>query len=360
MDTKNIQTWFFGALFLVLFIAVLMIFSPFFSVLLWSSLLYVLFSPFYHRLVRVFGLEKKWRGAIRYILAGLFSILSVVVIVVPLIYIAIRMGRQLTSLIRAGLTFLESNPNFLDAEIETVSSLLRELSFGGLDLSGGNLKERIAEALSGGFNVLIRGSTMVARNIGAFFGALAFMIFSLFFFYIDGEYLLRLFTSAFPIRMEYMSQLVKKFKEITQHLFLGYILVAVFQGIIAYIIFLIFRIDGALAFAVLLMFCSFIPMIGAGTVWFPLGVARIVSGDMAGGVLFLALCAFFVSTLDNFLRPLFLKDRIKLHPLIIFFSILGGLAAFGFNGIVLGPMAVIFFLTVLDLFLTEHGIPADR
>jgi predicted PurR-regulated permease PerM len=60
--------------------------------------------------------------------------------------------------------------------------------------------------------------------------------------------------------------------------------------------------------------------------------------------------------LDNLLRPVFLKDRIQLHPLIIFFAILGGISVFGFNGIILGPMVVILFLTVLDLFLTEHKI----
>ncbi len=360
MDKKDIQTWFFWALFLALFIAVLLVFSPFFTVLLWSSLLYVLFSPLYHRIIRSFDLEKRWRGVVRYVLAGIFSILSVVMIVVPLVFIAIRMGRQLTGLIRAGLNFLESNPDFIDTELGVVSRLLRELSFGGFEISTDDIKTRLAETLSNSFNVLIRSSTMIARNIGVFLGTLALMVFSLFFFYVDGDYLLRLFTSAFPIRIEYMGQLVGKFKEITKNLFLGYILVAVFQGVVAYILFLIFRIDGSLTFAVILIFCSFIPMVGAGTVWIPLGIARIVAGDAVGGVIFLVLCAFFVSTLDNFLRPLFLRDRIKLHPLIIFFSILGGLAAFGFNGLVLGPMVVIFFLTVLDLFLTEHGITPER
>jgi predicted PurR-regulated permease PerM len=73
-------------------------------------------------------------------------------------------------------------------------------------------------------------------------------------------------------------------------------------------------------------------------------------------VLFLILSAFFISTLDNFIRPLFLKDRINLHPLIIFFSILGGVSAFKFNGLILGPVIVILFLTVLDLFLNEQEI----
>jgi predicted PurR-regulated permease PerM len=80
----------------------------------------------------------------------------------------------------------------------------------------------------------------------------------------------------------------------------------------------------------------------------------VAGGEVGKGILFMVLCGLFVSGTENILRPVFLKDRIKLHPLIIFFAILGGLAAFGFNGLILGPMLVIFFLTVLDLFLAEH------
>jgi predicted PurR-regulated permease PerM len=84
-----------------------------------------------------------------------------------------------------------------------------------------------------------------------------------------------------------------------------------------------------------------------------------MSGDVLGGAIFLSVSAVFISTLDNFLRPLFLHNRIQLHPLIIFFAILGGLRTFGFNGLILGPMLVILFLTVLDLFLTEHRMETD-
>jgi predicted PurR-regulated permease PerM len=100
-------------------------------------------------------------------------------------------------------------------------------------------------------------------------------------------------------------------------------------------------------------------MFGAGLVWLPLGIIRILGGSVLGGVVFLIVSGFFISILDNFLRPIFLQHRIQLHPLFIFVSILGGVSAFGFNGLILGPMAVILFLTVLDMFLTEHNINLD-
>lgn len=360
METKRVQTWFFAGLFILLFLIVARIFAPFFTVLLWSTLLYVLFSPLYHLLLKRLDLSRRAHRIYRTILAGAFSIGSVVVFVVPLCFVVVQLGRQLAGLIPNALAFLDTHPQFFSVKFEGLTRLLKEISFGSLDLSSLDLKAELAKVLSGGVATMVHLSTQFVRNVGFFVAGVLFMVFTLFFFYLDGDYLLSLFVRAVPIRGDYARQLIQKFREITRNLFLGYILVALVQATVAYVIFRIFSVQGTLVFAILLLFCSFIPMIGAGAVWLPLGIFRILTGDFSGGLIFLALCAVFISTLDNFLRPLFLKDRIKLHPLVIFFAILGGIAAFGFNGLVLGPMAVIFFLTVLDLFLTEHGIEHER
>jgi predicted PurR-regulated permease PerM len=172
----------------------------------------------------------------------------------------------------------------------------------------------------------------------------------------DSVFLSNLFLNLIPIKQEYIVTLVKKFKDITKNLFLGYIIVALVQAIFAYIVFIIFKVNGALVFSCLVFVCVFIPMIGGAIVWLPLGIVRIAGGDLTGGIIFIIVSAICISLFDNILRPFFLQNRIQLHPLIIFFSILGGLGIFGFNGLVLGPMIVIIFLTVLDIFLTEHQI----
>ncbi|HCM28819.1 MAG: hypothetical protein A2Z99_12185 [Treponema sp. GWB1_62_6] len=360
MESKRVQTWFFAAVFLLLLAAVARIFAPFFTILLWSTLLYIMFSPLYHRIIRGLDLSKRTARIVRYLAAGLFSIASVVVIVLPLSFVLIQLARQLSILIRAGRDFINANPDFFSGEIDSVSLFLSRLGIDTGDLPAFDLKERLAEALSVGVNTLVRFSTGMARNLGLLLISLVFMIFTLFFFYVDGDYLLKLVVRAVPIRNEYMKELVGKFRDITRNLVFGYILVAVAQALMALLIFSLFKIEGSLALAIILFFCSFIPMIGAGAVWGPLGVLRILGGDPVGGFIFLAICGVFISTLDNVLRPLFLKDRIKLHPLIIFFSILGGISIFGFNGLVLGPMIVIIFLTVLDIFLIEHGLPENK
>ena len=155
---------------------------------------------------------------------------------------------------------------------------------------------------------------------------------------------------------------MKKFRDVLGNLVQGFFLVALYQSISAFVIFSIFHINGSLLFAVMVFFCSFIPMFGCAIVWFPLGLMLFPTKGAVIAIVFMILCAVFVSFLDNFIRPFLLKERIKIHPLLIFFSILGGIKFFGFNGVILGPMTVILFFTVVDMVTSEsqEGSAGDK
>jgi predicted PurR-regulated permease PerM len=351
-----VQNIVFGAILIILFILVCRLFAPFFTVFLWSILFYVLLSPVHQRIV--FALDRtKLKGRIfRNIWAAVFSLGTVIIILIPLGFVAFQFFRQVTDLIYLVRNYLSSHSGQEITFFDDIAQKIADLSSGQIVLSADEIRSRILVFLSSGLQDLVQFSRGVVLNVGSFFTGLAFMVFSLFFFFLDGVYLSDLVFHAIPIRKDYMKALVVKFKEITKNLVLGYIMVALVQALMAFIIFSVFRITGALVFAALTFFCAFIPIFGAGIVWVPLGLLRIFYGDLGGGILFLFVSGIFVSMLDNLLRPIFLKDRIQLHPLIIFFAILGGIIVFGFNGVILGPMVVIFFLTVLDLFLAEHKI----
>ncbi|GAB1481518.1 hypothetical protein MASR2M78_03330 [Treponema sp.] len=183
MENKRIQTWFFGALFLFLFIAVARIFTPFFTVILWSVLLYILFSPLYHRILKHIDRSRFWGRILRSLLAGIFSVVSVVAIVLPLGFVALQLARQVSILAKGALAFLESHPTFLDKELNDLATSVKELSLGSISLSASDLKQALAQGLSGGMQTVIKLSTLVLKNVGAFFLGLVFMVFSLFFLY---------------------------------------------------------------------------------------------------------------------------------------------------------------------------------
>jgi predicted PurR-regulated permease PerM len=299
----------------------------------------------------------KIKGKILYnIWAAAFSFGVVVLILLPLSFVGFQFFHQVTALVQRIRDYLSNHSLQYDDTLEEISRIIGDLTSNQIVLSASDLRSRIISYVSSELQNLLQFSSNVARNVGSFLSGMVFMVFSLFFFFMDGSYLSKLALHVIPIRRDYLKALVVKFKEIVRNLVLGYIMVALAQALLALLVFSLFRISGALVFATLTFFCAFIPIFGAGIVWFPLGILRILNGDLGGGIAFMAVSGIVISTLDNFLRPVFLRDRIHLHPLIIFFAILGGVSVFGFNGVVLGPMVVILFLTVLDLFLTEHKI----
>ncbi len=358
MQPRSIQNWVFGIILVLLFLIVCRVFSPFFSVLLWSTLLYVLFSPLHQRITGKIKPDTIRGRIARTVLAALFSVFTVILIVVPLSFIVYQFFSQIRDLFRYAKAMFDENPGVISNIYRYASNFISRVTAGQITILPEQIDSQLKSIIGQGLQWSVYAGSGIIKNVGNFLVNLVFMVFCLFFFYLDGAYLSKLVQNIIPIRKDYMQQLVSKFKDTTRSLFLGYIMVAFIQGVVAFIIFIIFQVKGSLVFGILTIICAFIPMLGAAAIWLPLGIFMLVNGEYLRGIIFMLLCGGIVSSLDNFLRPLFLKDRVKLHPLVIFFSILGGIISFGFNGLILGPMLVIIFLTVLDLFLNEHKIQA--
>ncbi len=352
--TKNIQNWTLGGILLLLFLLVCRLFSPFFSVLLWTTLLYIIFRPLHRNLIKKINLKTRKGKILKTFYAAVFSLGTVIIIVAPLFLVGMQLFKQLWELLSDAKEILNKKPDTIKNTLQIITTFISELTNGHISITPEEIITYLTSLLSSTLQQFFHFGTSVIRNIGSFIANLAFMIISLFFFYLDGKALLTIAKRVIPIRSEYMDKLLGKFNEITKSLFLGYIMVGIIQAAVGYIIFLIFQVKNALVFSILIIFLSFIPLVGPIFIWLPVGIIKVLNGNVVEGIVFMAICTATVSSLDNILRPLFLKDSVRLHPLIIFFAIIGGITLFGFNGLILGPMVVILFLTVLDFFLEEH------
>jgi predicted PurR-regulated permease PerM len=356
MQRKQIQSLSLIALLALMIILMGRIFLPYTSVLLWSAVAYILISPLYMKIVRRMDRTKRFFEIKRHFLAGLFAVLTVLVMAGIFFFIGFQVIGQGRVFIEEAKSFIEANPHFFsntDAGT-TIAAVVRKVSLGTVDISTIDLKAEVLSFLSSYSTNIVSITKSIAKNVGGFIISLAFICFALYFFFVDATYLANLFINAIPIDQRSTKRLLVKFRDVTKNLFMGFFLVAFYQAIAAFIIFTIFHVRGSLLFSVLILFCSFVPMVGCALVWLPLGITVIISKGLVTGIVFLVLCAIFISFLDNFLRPFFLKDRIKIHPLLIFFSILGGLQVFGFNGILLGPLVIILFFTIVDITLEEE------
>jgi len=357
---RPIQNYVFGAILVFLFLVVCRLFAPFFSVLLWSVLLYIIIGPVHKRLIRGIDFSTIKGKILRNFWAVVFTLGTMALVLIPISLLVSIFFRQIIELARTARDLLNERPEYLREIFNKISEVVSDISAGQVVISADNIEHQIKTLITNGLQNMVFRSSNLVRNIGGFSMNILIMTFSMYFFYIDGPYLSRLALRSIPIKSEYISTLTAKFMDITRNLLFGYIIVALLQSVVAYIIFTIFGIKGSLVLSVVTFLLVFFPLVGATLIYVPLAILKIAGGNVAGGIIFLIVSAVFISGIDNVLRPFFLRDRIQLHPLIIFFAILGGLIVFGFNGLILGPVLVILFLTVLDMFLVEHKIDHQK
>lgn len=356
MDNKHtLQTIFIYALFALFFVLLIRMFYPFFTVILWTSLLYIIVYPLYKKAHSKLNPAKKGYQVKRRLLAGIFSIGIMVIIVSILGFLIFMLAKQLVTFLVDVEKFLESNPDFIrnSTFFAKLSEITEKFGFNFIDFDFSTLSEKLLSLLQEYSSKIISLGTTLVSGIGRFAISVCFVIFALYFCLMDGKYLVSLFAKAIPINPNQMKSLLAKFVEISRNLLSGYVLVALYQGFASFVLMTIFGVKGALLFSVVLMFCTFVPIFGASLIWLPVGLMICIYGSVIKGIVFMILAAICISMLDNFLRPLFLKHRIQVHPLIIFFAILGGLSLFGLNGLLLGPMIVIMFFTVLDMLVEK-------
>jgi len=355
----KVQRILFLAFFAALFLLVAQLFKPFFSILLWASLLYGLTNALYRR--ATIGRNGKVRGKQwRTVMALAFSIGSMIMIVVPITLLSMVLIGQVQDFMSVALKFLEHGEEFLRSDgFANSAAKLAELSGGSLDLRSVDLTEQVASFLTKYSERIIGVSAGLLRNMASFVVTLAFFLFVLFYLYLDGKELLLMLMNAIPLRNAYTVSFMRKFLDTGKDLVIGYVLMALFQGAMALAVYWIMKVPAPLPLALLSSIASLIPLVGAGLVWFPLVLLRFASGAPGEALLLMALSLVFISSLDNFIRPLILHSRMKLHPLLIFISIIGGIQFLGFNGLLLGPIILALFFTAVDMFGQAYGKPGS-
>ncbi|ASV58208.1 hypothetical protein TPEGhana051_0553 [Treponema pallidum subsp. pertenue] len=355
----------------LMFVLVCMLFVPYLTVLLWSSILAILLSPCYralcaridmHAFTRTRHLVSHMNGedgctaaitrATRFqkkMLAAVFSLVITLLVTTVFFFIAISLFGQGKLLFDKLSLFFREYDLFEGAKQRSFTALIFKLSRGTVDISTLNVEEHLLRFFGKHVESVFVYTQIFVKNIARAALSTLFFSFTLYFFFLDGEHLSCLLIAALPLRKRASAQLLEKCKEATRHLFKGLFSIAFYQTCVAFVFYGIFRVEGPMALAMLTFFASFLPLVGCACVWLPVGISIGFTSGWMRGTLFLFVAGSSITIIDSFLRPLLLQNKMRIHPLLIFFSMLGGVQTFGFNGMVLGPILVILLFTVIDL-----------
>ena len=176
------------------------------------------------------------------------------------------------------------------------------------------------------------------------------LLYTMFFFFTDGEALLKTILTYLPLPASDKEHMLERFVSVTRATLKGTVLIGAAQGVLAGLAFWVVGIDGALFWGSVMTVLSIIPGIGAALVWVPAVVILLVVGQVWQGVGLALFCSLVVGTVDNILRPILVGRDTQMHELLIFFSTLGGLLVFGATGFILGPVLAALFVTVWEMF----------
>lgn len=142
--------------------------------------------------------------------------------------------------------------------------------------------------------------------------------------------------------------ITKKLKKLVDGIIFGQIFVRFIQAFIATLGFIFLGIDGAIFLGILTFFAAFLPLIGTGLVWLPLGFSFIITGDYVTAIQIFFI-GIIVSTIDNVLIPYIISEKTNIGPVVTLISIIGGIQVFGIYGVIMGP----FILGVLFVLIEE-------
>jgi predicted PurR-regulated permease PerM len=186
-----------------------------------------------------------------------------------------------------------------------------------------------------------------------FFVTIFIMFFTMFYFFMDGDELVKRIKYLVPINEDYKKLIITRFLLISRATVMGTVVIGVTQGTLGALLLLFCGIKSWLMWGFIMVILATIPLLGAWVVLIPTGIIQIILGNTATGIVILAVSMLGISSIDNVIRPRIVGQGAKLHDLVIFFSSLGGIATFGVMGFIVGPVIAALFVAVLDIYGKE-------
>jgi predicted PurR-regulated permease PerM len=344
--SRSLILWFFLALFFISAILLGWLFLPFLSVIILASVVTGIFKPVYRILNRKIS---------AFLSSLLTCVLIFLILFVPTVLFVGILSKEAYGLYNMGKTAAISD------QVQTVlenSAFLEKanhfLENFNIEIKGEELNKGLSELSQTVGLFLFQQASSIASNILKFFVYFFFMLLIIYYLLIDGDKLFTFIVDLSPLPNEQDEKLFEKFKDMAGAVIIGNGFCGLIQGIFGGIAFSLFGLNSPFMWGVIMALLAFLPIIGIGVVLVPTAVYLVLKGRIGAGIFFIVFYVLLSGGVEYLLKPKLVGERVKMHTLLVFLCIIGGLKLFGILGIIFGPLIATAFLTLTDIYYSSY------
>lgn len=336
---------------LVLCYQIAVIFTPFLVPVLWAIIIARMTNGLYVKLVHLL----RGRDTLA---AALLTCATMFLVVFPILSLTVLLVQETTIAYRNVVEWVQAGgmkelPEYL-GKIPLVGRLIQE-QLRTFVLAGSGYEGSIAEGTKTVGTFLLSQISGLARDAVSLTIDLCIMLFTLFFFYKDGRGLFWRLYHLLPLEERHKEKVFNRLNSAMAAVVTGVLATSFLQAVLAGGAYFVLGVPFALVLAAITALLSLLPIGGTALVWGPVAGYLFVSGPIWKGIAMAAWGGLVVvGLIDNILKPLFIGHGTQLPTLFLFFSILGGLAAYGFIGVFLGPIVLAILLTAIHIYEEEY------
>jgi len=345
--------------YLLLFFAILLVYlsfvvvQPFLNALLSGIVISYITLPAYTKL------NKRLKSPnLSSLVISLFILL---LILTPLVLVVDNVAPE------ARYSYIRAKQKILAGELINVQCFGKDTAL--CKISGGiksfvtnpEVKPQLQEILSRVTTYAIEKTSELVLSLPRVLLNILITFFVIFYLLKDGEILTQKVKKLLPLRKKHQEHIFDKLQDTAYAVLYGSLVVAIVQGVLGALGFYIFGISSPITWGLVMVITALIPLIGTAIIWMPASLLLIGEGITLNnniivwqGIGLLIYSAFIVSTIDNILKPKIIGEKSGVHPILVMFGALGGIAIFGLIGFIIGPLILAIFSASIDIYEKER------
>jgi predicted PurR-regulated permease PerM len=319
---------------------------PFLSILVLSFILTTLFRPAY-----LFFNKKLPNTPSSFITCLLIT----AIVFVPLIFFISALSNEALTVYQWGRdSRIWLKIQVFTQESPIVAQTLEYLQEVGFDLEPTQISDSLSYVVKMGGLMLYNQASSWAANIAQFFFLFLMMILVIFFLLIDLPKLLNYLIHLSPLPDDEDRLLIEKFQEIAAAVLKGNGICGVIQGILGGAVFQIMGLNSPILWGCIMAILAFLPILGIGLVMIPAALILAFNDRIGAGIFLFCFYLVLSFSVEYLLKPKLVGDQVRMHTLLVFLSIIGGLSVYGILGIIYGPLIVTAFVTLSEIYLKKY------